>query len=1091
MGKFGLYAVDATEKLELEGYNPTGKKWKRSALVYNGAVINKTAAESNKFGVYIQGKHLKVNGSDVATSPTNDNEVTQDGDNIKFGDVLLQGNKCVNITLSDYNKLRSGYEVAGYAKYNPFTVYNIVTDINATLEDVPDIPEELEDRVLASFKNELLHNEISDKTYLDPVNTPSLAIRAFDAIINKGEGISFNYFVDTFDYASIYKNSLGDETPNTFTLVVEDSFGNVLYKHTTYAGEFKCTTAPFMNGLNSTTPLIGITWFSIRCIDNEGRGSMDRQFKVLIKDPSVEERIYEMITEDLDTFHITLDTGYDDLVAGYNNKKGLEQLFIWCKANGYTGVKLYNENTDPDKKVGDSANTLYRIDNHHRLLEYGGDDKSAFVSEGPVQSISELSCNKAYYLIKYENGVISGIDKDVSEYKLSDFAAFKIVPGGTITIEDKTWNIPNNVVPYDWIRHDGAKIYRDDNDKILVYWNHDLDDDEVPVVLPNNAAAKARVRALRIKYVNDIILHASNLTSVFREGDGYYYLTEIPGKHPNVTGDYDKYDYYKSPGSGSAYAFVSNPIEIPDDFTIDLNYATLEYTNSLDISTANKMFHFGAVTNSHLKNGKLVGAYKPERTKDGFLKSCRSYAGTWEGYSLLSFTGSEFCTVDNVEVEGSGGYETVLGALIATQSVSGARYGYKSISGKSSVKTDIHPEDIMRLSTLGYINNGVLTDEGAVVKYNGDSLLPPTRPQIASAVDYNYWDGATDVCLVTSDDFINLDLHFNFNFRGEHQDWEVLENHVHAYYVTSNTLAETKAWHGGKRMEYFISFYDENNNFIKTIKTMQNRPFYIPNGATKIKLTGYGLCNVSNDQINLVLDEATGAERALMDIELVISAYTQGCKFDNLYIHDTRSIALCGAGINVQFNDCHFERIAEAPRRLGVTPMFMDVEENCNRAFVVAFRNCSVLANMNTPAAYQNSQTVIGIALVGVEYELNKCNGLSMAATLSDCLIKDSIGGLLTLGSYRPVYYKCNNIIKRLIVSYQAYFDSDPTNKLIDSGKLRNTTDQEPTTIIVLEDSAINQTNPNNYGNMTITGRSYFKEGAVDNYIPIEEQLND
>jgi hypothetical protein len=60
----------------------------------------------------------------------------------------------------------------------------------------------------------------------------------------------------------MYNGTIGD----TFTLIVEDSFNNVLYKHTTYAGEFICTTLPFKD--EEGNDLIGQTWFSVRCIDS-------------------------------------------------------------------------------------------------------------------------------------------------------------------------------------------------------------------------------------------------------------------------------------------------------------------------------------------------------------------------------------------------------------------------------------------------------------------------------------------------------------------------------------------------------------------------------------------------------------------------------------------------------------------------------------------------------------------------------------------------------------------------------------------------------------------------------------------------------
>jgi hypothetical protein len=125
MSKFGLYVADATEDIELEGYKPTNKKWKRTGLFYNGSPVHKTTLEDNKFGIYAKDTDITLNGNSIASTTTANPSLKLVKSKILFGDAILKSDKCINITLENYNKLRKGNKVSGYARYDSKAVYKL------------------------------------------------------------------------------------------------------------------------------------------------------------------------------------------------------------------------------------------------------------------------------------------------------------------------------------------------------------------------------------------------------------------------------------------------------------------------------------------------------------------------------------------------------------------------------------------------------------------------------------------------------------------------------------------------------------------------------------------------------------------------------------------------------------------------------------------------------------------------------------------------------------------------------------------------------------------------------------------------------
>ena len=335
----------------------------KNVLTYNGKHISATmTGHKAAYGLYVNGGKLDVDGSVVASTSVQNPSVHQSFDNVYFGNVRLDNEgECVNITESDYNSLLAGGTVDGYKSYSPSTVYNIVdnpaTALKITYNVVGDnlvfssgvTAQKGASGVYNSIAGELTENTESLTATIESTSCPFVHVRYFKPVILVGSTIELEYFVDTKTMSSVNY----DTVHNTFTLVVK--VGNTTLKKTTYAGMFKITLPQFNTA--------GINWFSVRCIDSNGVGSVEQFFDVLVKEQHTDV-VYTMTYNDLEEFTYNGSTyqivpNDDTVTTAFANKAALTAFFAKVKANGYDRVIMYNDPTD-----NDGAGTIYWIDYH-------------------------------------------------------------------------------------------------------------------------------------------------------------------------------------------------------------------------------------------------------------------------------------------------------------------------------------------------------------------------------------------------------------------------------------------------------------------------------------------------------------------------------------------------------------------------------------------------------------------------------------------------------------------------------------------------------------------------------------------------------
>ena len=317
-------------------------------LMYNGKQITATAIRPfNTLGLIIDGNNLVLEDEIIATS-TSAGTLSEHNGNMYFNEVILSTKgRCINITSSDYNKLLNGELVAGYKSYSALDIYNIVVDI----EDAPEITYTIANGVITFSDNttqkeqsNVLYNNSSDdftentldiEASINSTTPPFVSVRYFNPIVPVGGTIGIEYFVDTYNMASLKHGERSD----IFTVILKTKDGREV-KKTSYAGFFELETPAF-----STE---GETWFSIECIDSNNVGSVVQYFDILVRD-AVIPNYYQMTEQDLTTYNIVPNN--NDPQVAYANKAAISNLFAYAKGAGYDGIVMLK-------------NTYY-VDYHH------------------------------------------------------------------------------------------------------------------------------------------------------------------------------------------------------------------------------------------------------------------------------------------------------------------------------------------------------------------------------------------------------------------------------------------------------------------------------------------------------------------------------------------------------------------------------------------------------------------------------------------------------------------------------------------------------------------------------------------------------
>jgi hypothetical protein len=310
--------------------------------------------------------------------------------------------------------------------------------------------------------------------------------------------------------------------------------------------------------------------------------------------------------------------------------------------------------------------------------------------------------------------------------------------------------------------------------------------------------------------------------------------------------------------------------------------------------------------------------------------------GANSGGCVFAFA-SKYFNMDNIILDGGHGYEIMTTGIGNGDMIMNNGWGYTDFifDEKPSFTID---------STGNKKSDVIIKDD------KNHSLITPEHPSYDANENIN-------VCVITTE--INtlpktlmkasvksmaLDTSDALSSLGKYTPMERDDNELYITFSLKYGL------YGGVYPYYFIHFYNENGEYLNTIKTEQNVAIKIPKNAKKFRVSTYGLCKIdNNDNIIEVLKDETGTKIKWVT-EIVEGAYlklskegpTKNFVLKNSIIRNTRSCCLGNTGINWLVDNCIFSKIAAAPINMGATKYIMDNEEHRYMTNICCLKNTTV-----------------------------------------------------------------------------------------------------------------------------------------------------
>ena len=313
------------------------------------------------------------------------------------------------------------------------------------------------------------------------------------------------------------------------------------------------------------------------------------------------------------------------------------------------------------------------------------------------------------------------------------------------------------------------------------------------------------------------------------------------------------------------------PIIIPTMFTVDMNNSIFKlhpYTDSEygDIAhVENLMVRMSNTFDSHVINGTFQGDFI-ERNENGWLSG-----GNGEHCNTFYSYGSEFCSLDNITIKNTTGYNVCVGQ--------DGSYG---------------------TSRLGNLVDNLAIENGEEIIKNGYTT--------------------SDISLIGQD---------------------MLDNH----YITASTMLGY-GYLRGNYWEIDFHFYDENQQFLETIKSYQYTRCRIPKNAKYFRVTF--IANASD----------------VNGISIYHMINTRYFELNNCHWEDNRT---CSAPFQFQhlaYNNCTFNNSMTQ----SITPCDIDLEDGWEQMQDFFMINCKCIR--------ENNQTASIIDCSGLNHNYENCTNI-------------------------------------------------------------------------------------------------------------------
>lgn len=325
-------------------------------------------------------------------------------------------------------------------------------------------------------------------------------------------------------------------------------------------------------------------------------------------------------------------------------------------------------------------------------------------------------------------------------------------------------------------------------------------------------------------------------------------------------------------------------------------YSDGKYETIIDGS----IFHFYHNHDSHLINGKLVGTWE-----HNIYQTLPGPHHQAEYQKMLINNSSTFCSLKNLDISFSGGYE------IITKS---------TVGDLPSNQGEVDAPPFTEYGYVDYEGNEVDLDAGSI-NTPGDTLriMRISKDKMVSLKKVS----SSKMTFFTKNLIRIMKMTYRIKFDRRHR--QICR-------------------------DLFVHFYDKDGIFLKTVKVEETFPILYPYGAEYITMSMIGFSRETaysveeQDNLNYLRGSSHLGAWSMQRIDIPWC-----CAVRNCYVHDTRTTLFDDGAIQQVVDSCRFSRVScgRAPLvseeyRESLTPHLFDIEDESSYLYNYYINNCEV-----------------------------------------------------------------------------------------------------------------------------------------------------
>ena len=548
---------------------------------------------------------------------------------------------------------------------------------------------------------------------------------------------------------------------------------------------------------------------------------------------------------------------------------------------------------------------------------------------------------------------------------------------------------------------------------LMKYLSKDTNDDTMTAEMLRNPPDEVRIAASRNKVGIQFLLWACDAYCKQHGKIGFklpkydYIISYANGLDFSETSEIDNLKRYESTSITPETCNIKsvqldsrNDIWFPNkDVLIDFNHSTIKCLNHTGKNIhSSKIVQIRKGLNVKLMNLYIAGDYcNAETQKPGVALG--------EARSGIKLARCRFTSLENVQISHTMGYE---------------------MTGENDTPFAYNKE-IPVFNEFGYVG------------YNGNTV--PIVRQMAD-------DGASTI--MCTNDFVNIG------------DIATDPKYNRAFHIINSTNpagfagVDTSGRYRSDGDAVFVSFYNNSNKFIKTVKIRLWDTGFVPYGATKCRLSAIG-CIAEGTINRLVATHSNGVKWSGLYFASVPN-WLIGNRVINCIIHDTRTCLTILCGLQFYMNGVITNNVAGQGESYGkLTPQLADIEDAAMNHYHIWLNGWSHIGGLYGVINAQHGNDICCV----------ECPNLSISHNeIRDGIISNSIMGLTLSGASKRIIRKNMQITNSYIrsrISYKQGAGEFPMTYYLKNCFIANTVGDP--TIEEINNTTDSPINIYNYGN--------------------------